>query len=432
VAEVELRNVTKIFDDGTVAVDALSMAVGSGEFIVLLGPSGCGKTTVLRLIAGLDEPTSGDILLDGQSVLSLSPAARKIAMVFQNLALYPSMSVSENIQFPLWTKGVEAADREEQAGRIAAALGLSDVLDRRPSTLSGGQRQQAAMGRAAVRQPELLLLDEPLSNIDARTRELRRTEITDMSRMLGVTTIYVTHNQTEALTMADRLVILRAGVVQDIGTPAAIYARPATVYVASFVGSPPMALLEATVAAPTGGSAADEVDLRLGDQTIRLPWDDPRHAAVARFHGRQIVVGLRAEALAPAAADATGITLDGRISRFEHQGHQSIAYLDIGATALVPGDGSPRPAPPVEAEPVRRRRAGLLGRFRRQADETAAPAPAPPPEPTGIGSLRRRTAELAVRMQAYPDFGLDDRLTVTVSATGLHLFDPSGNRIAST
>jgi len=228
VATVALKDVTKVFGDGTVAVDNVSLDVGDGEFMVLLGPSGCGKSTVLRMVAGLEDPTNGAILLDGELANELSPRDRRIAMVFQDFALYPHMNVGDNIGFPLRLSGVDPDHRSERVADVASALGIGDVLARRPGQLSGGQRQRVAMGRAIVRRPGLFLMDEPLSNLDSGLRAELRAEISGLTRELGVTTLYVTHDQAEALTMADRVAIMRKGVLQDVGTPTQVYGRPAT------------------------------------------------------------------------------------------------------------------------------------------------------------------------------------------------------------
>src|SRR5690242_7036883 len=294
--------------------------------MVLLGPSGCGKSTVLRMVAGLEDPSSGAIVLDGELANDLPPRDRKIAMVFQDFALYPHMSVGDNIGFPLRLSGVDPEPRAERVADVAAALGIGDVLARRPAQLSGGQRQRVAMGRAIVRRPGLFLMDEPLSNLDSGLRAELRTEITGLTRELGVTTMYVTHDQAEALTMADRVAIMRKGVLQDVGTPTEVYGRPATLYVAAFLGAPRMNLLEASVFV----HLERYIELNFGEQALYLPWNDIRARAVAHYHGERIVVGMRAEALTPVSPDVQGDVLRGRIRYLEHHGHESLAFLDIG------------------------------------------------------------------------------------------------------
>ena len=287
---------------------------------------------------------------------------------------------------------MEPAPRGERVGDVASALGIGDVLGRKPSQLSGGQRQRVAMGRAIVRRPGLFLMDEPLSNLDSGLRAELRAEISGLTRELGVTTIYVTHDQAEALTMADRVAIMRKGVLQDVGTPTQVYGRPATLYVAAFLGSPRMNLLEASVYVHLDRY----VTLNLGDQSLYLPWDDIRSRAVAHYHGERIIVGMRAEALTPVAPDTQGDVLQGRIRYLEHHGHESLAFLDIGATAIMvdemggPGGvGRERPARPAPIRPGHaaadrpgRRGAGHAPDRRGQPDQRAQ-RPGPPPPPPG-------------------------------------------------
>src|SRR5689334_24509275 len=325
--------------------------------MVLLGPSGCGKSTLLRMIAGLEDPTTGAIMLDGELANELPPRERGVAMVFQDFALYPHMSVGDNIGFPLRLSGVDANPRGEQVAEVASALGIGDVLARKPAQLSGGQRQRVAMGRAIVRRPKLFLMDEPLSNLDSGLRAELRAEISGLVRELGVTTVYVTHDQAEALTMADRVAILRRGVLQDVGTPTQVYGRPATLYVAAFLGAPRMNLLEAQVYVHLDRHIA----LHMGEQTLHLPWNDIRARAVAHYHGERIVVGMRAEALTPVPIDTEGDVPRGRIRYLEHHGHESLAFLDIGAYAVVVDDIGGN-APEVSAARGLRRFSNLVKR----------------------------------------------------------------------
>ncbi|GIJ76106.1 multiple sugar transport system ATP-binding protein [Micromonospora phaseoli] len=429
VTTVALKDVTKVFRDGTVAVDRINLDVNDGEFMVLLGPSGCGKSTVLRMVAGLEDPTSGAVMLNGELANELPPRDRKIAMVFQDFALYPHMSVNDNIAFPLKLAGVEPTPRGERVTDVASALGIGDVLARRPSQLSGGQRQRVAMGRAIVRRPGLFLMDEPLSNLDSGLRAELRAEISGLTRELGVTTIYVTHDQAEALTMADRVAIMRKGVLQDVGTPTQVYGRPATLYVAAFLGSPRMNLLEASVYVHLDRY----VTLTLGEQALYLPWDDIRSRAVAHYHGERIVVGMRAEALTPVAPDTQGDVLQGRIRYLEHHGHESLAFLDIGATAIMVDDiGAPVDA---ETEPGQRglRRFGqVMQRITGRA--TSEPtAPAVNGNRTSVlndpGRHHRRPAELAVRLAPYPAVSAGHPLAINVRMDALHFFDERGDRI---
>jgi multiple sugar transport system ATP-binding protein len=421
VSTVGLRDVSKVFPDGTVAVDHVSLDVGAGEFMVLLGPSGCGKSTILRMIAGLEEPTGGTVVIDGEPADDLSPRERGVAMVFQDFALYPHMSVEGNIGFPLKVSGLQPAVRDDQVNEVASALGIGDVLGRRPKHLSGGQRQRVAMGRAIVRRPKLFLMDEPLSNLDSQLRAELRAEISGLVRELGVTCVYVTHDQAEALTMADRVAILRRGVLQDVGTPTQVYGRPATLYVAAFLGSPRMNLLEATVNVVLDRYVA----LRLGDQELHLPWQDLRARAVAHYHGERIVIGVRAEALTPVPADAPGEVLRGRIRHLEHHGHESLAFLDVGATAFVVDEvGAPTTSTSVAT--------GGLRRFMHRLSGTNGSRPVDPLEPHANGAAgrhHRRPAELAVRLAPYPAVGPGHPLAVAVRVDALHFFEEQGKRI---
>ena len=426
---VLLKDVTKIWPDGTVAVDNVSLEVNDGEFMVLLGPSGCGKSTILRMIAGLEDPSEGDILLNGEPVLETPPRDRSIAMVFQDFALYPHMTVSDNIGFPLRLSGVDAAPRLERVGDVAAALGIADTLARKPNQLSGGQRQRVAMGRAIVRRPGLFLMDEPLSNLDSGLRAELRAEITSLTRELGVTTMYVTHDQAEALTMADRVAIMRKGVLQDVGTPTEVYGRPATLYVAAFLGAPRMNLLEASVYVHLDRYIA----LKLGEQSLFLPWNDIRARAVAHYHGERIVVGMRAEALTPVAPDFQGDVLHGRIRYLEHHGHESLAFLDVGATAIVVDELSGKTAPtPRPATSALKRVGGALQRLA-GVRSTPAAVQAGDSDRSSVlhdpGRHHRRPAELAVRLAPYPAISPGHPLAVAVRMDALHFFDERGYRI---
>ncbi|MGC5333708.1 ABC transporter ATP-binding protein [Micromonospora sp. DT62] len=425
---VALKDVTKVFRDGTLAVDSVNLDVNDGEFMVLLGPSGCGKSTVLRMVAGLEDPTSGAVMLDGELANDLPPRDRKIAMVFQDFALYPHMTVGDNIAFPLKLAGLEPEPRGERVTDVASALGIGDVLGRKPSQLSGGQRQRVAMGRAIVRRPGLFLMDEPLSNLDSGLRAELRAEISGLTRELGVTTIYVTHDQAEALTMADRVAIMRKGVLQDVGTPTQVYGRPATLYVAAFLGSPRMNLLEASVYVHLDRY----VTLTLGDQALHLPWDDIRSRAVAHYHGERIVVGMRAEALTPVAPDTQGAVLHGRIRYLEHHGHESLAFLDIGATAIVVDEMGTRTEEAPTGQRGLRRFGQVMQRLTGRATEEEAAAPVATTRTSVLndpGRHHRRPAELAVRLAPYPGIAAGHPLAVSVRMDALHFFDERGDRI---
>ncbi len=279
-ADVVLADVTKIFGDSVAAVDGLSLAVADGEFMVLVGPSGCGKSTVLRLVAGLEEVTAGEISIGGRTVTDLPPKDRDVAMVFQNYALYPHMTVQENLGFGLrlrHTPKDEAMRRVEETARI---LELDALLERKPAALSGGQRQRVAMGRAMVREPKAFLMDEPLSNLDAKLRVQMRTELIRIRDRLRTTTIYVTHDQVEAMTLGDRVAVLKDGRLQQLDTPQALFATPSNLFVAAFIGSPSMNLVEATVG-----------DSEISFAGVRLPL--PGRAALGAYRGRTVILGIR-------------------------------------------------------------------------------------------------------------------------------------------
>jgi sn-glycerol 3-phosphate transport system ATP-binding protein len=246
-AQVSLNNIRKIYPNGNEAVEPLSFNIADGEFVVLVGPSGCGKSTLLRMVAGLEDISEGTLSIGDRNVNHVDPAERDIAMVFQNYALYPHMTVRKNIGYGLKNRKIPTAEIEKKVQEAAKMLNLTEYLERKPSQLSGGQRQRVAMGRAVVRDPALFLFDEPLSNLDAKLRHQMRIEIKALQRRLGVTSIYVTHDQVEAMTMADRIIVLNAGRIEQIGTPAEIYHRPASTFVASFMGAPPMNLIEAQI-----------------------------------------------------------------------------------------------------------------------------------------------------------------------------------------
>ncbi|SCL37278.1 multiple sugar transport system ATP-binding protein [Micromonospora pallida] len=429
-ATVALKDVSKVFPNGTLAVDNVNLDVNDGEFMVLLGPSGCGKSTVLRMVAGLEDPTSGAVMIDGEYANDLTPRDRGIAMVFQDFALYPHMTVENNIGFPLKLAGMESTPREERVANVAGALGIGDVLGRRPSQLSGGQRQRVAMGRAIVRRPRLFLMDEPLSNLDSGLRAELRAEISGLTRELGVTTLYVTHDQAEALTMADRVAIMRKGVLQDVGTPTQVYGRPATLYVAAFLGSPKMNLLEASVYVHLDRYVA----LNLGEQSLYLPWDDIRSRTVAHYHGERIVVGMRAEALTPVAPDAPGDVLQGRIRFLEHHGHESLAFLDVGATAVVVDEmGGPVGDTGTGSRGLRRGLGHVVQRLTGRSGEALPEEPVRRDNRTSVlgepGRHHRRPAELSVRLAPYPGVTAGQPLAVSVRMDAVHFFDERGDRI---
>ena len=290
-AEITLESLSKVYPDGTQAVTDLRLDVASGEFVVFVGPSGCGKTTALRMIAGLESITSGNVRLDGAVINDLPPKDRDIAMVFQNYALYPHMDAAKNMGFALRMRGLPKEEIDSRVREVARVLGLTDSLHKKPRTLSGGQRQRVAMGRAIVRNPQAFLMDEPLSNLDAKLRVEMRAEIARIQRDLGVTTIYVTHDQTEALTMGDRVAVMRGGLLQQIADPKELYDRPKNLFVAEFIGSPAMNLVVADVERADG-----DVWVAFGPHRLRLaPATLERHPGLSAYEGRQVVLGIRPE-----------------------------------------------------------------------------------------------------------------------------------------
>ncbi len=290
-AEIALETLTKIYPDGTKAVAALDLEIADGEFVVLVGPSGCGKTTALRMVAGLEDVTDGTVRIGDRVVNDLPPKDRDIAMVFQNYALYPHMSAYDNIAFGLKMREVPRGVIMQRVRDAARVLGIDEVLKKKPRTLSGGQRQRVAMGRSIVREPLAFLMDEPLSNLDAKLRVQMRAEILRLQRDLGVTTIYVTHDQTEAMTMGDRVAVMKKGVLQQVDVPQVLYDRPANLFVAGFIGAPAMNMVEAELGRSDGALVA-----RLGGRDLRIDDQVPaERPALARFEGRKVVMGMRPE-----------------------------------------------------------------------------------------------------------------------------------------
>jgi multiple sugar transport system ATP-binding protein len=315
---ITLESVTKHFPGGVVAVNELSLEVEPGEFLVLVGPSGCGKTTALRMVAGLEPVTSGQIRISDRVVTRLPPRDRDIAMVFQNYALYAHMSVRGNMAFGLKMARMPKQEIRRRVDEAATMLGLVDLLDRKPKQLSGGQRQRVAMGRAIVREPAAFLMDEPLSNLDAKLRVEMRGEIIRVQRRIAAPTLYVTHDQTEAMTMGDRVAILRDGVLQQLGTPDEIYDRPVNLFVAGFIGSPSMNLIAARLdgTATTFGSSRLELPARVLE----------RRPGLAAYAGRDVVLGIRPEDFAASGEGALQLTTN----RVESLGSELVAYLDSG------------------------------------------------------------------------------------------------------
>ena len=389
-ASITLSGITKAFEDGTLAVDSLDLHVADGEFMVLVGPSGCGKTTSLRMVAGLEDPTSGEIRIGDRLVNDLPSRSRDIAMVFQNYALYPHMSIAENLAFGLRMQGLGKHDRRERAEEVAEVLAISELLDRRPKQLSGGQRPRVAMGRAIVREPSAFLMDEPLSNLDARLRVQMRAEIARIQRRLGTTTLYVTHDQIEAMTMADRVAVMNRGLLQQVATPADMYDLPNNLFVAGFIGTPAMNLFKATIVPNDSGLA-----LQLGSQTL----DIGRRLGLHVWTGRELVVGIRAEDIedaSKAAAVPAGRRLRAEVDLVEHLGSDLLVHATIDA-------------PSASSLQLR------------DAAEDALPL-----------DESSRSGRLVARCNPRSNIAAGDTVELAVDVEHIHLFDPSdGARIAA-
>ncbi len=322
-AEVTFSHLNKRFADGTQAISDLSLTINDGELLVLLGPSGCGKSTLLRMLAGLESPTGGEIRIDDKLVNDLSPQQRNIAMVFQNYALYPHMSVAKNLAFPLKMQRLPRSEIERRVRAVAQRLSLVELLGKQPKALSGGQRQRVAMGRALVREPKVFLMDEPLSNLDAELRLQIRQDIARLQRDTGITTLYVTHDQVEAMTLGQRIVVLKQGELQQLGTAHDLYARPANTFVAGFIGSPGMNLFAATLRSDEQGCV-----LMIGDRSLVLRGGIYAERVLSSLAGMTLQAGVRPEALRLIGADeedifASSVTLSG----VERLGHEVIVHF---------------------------------------------------------------------------------------------------------
>jgi multiple sugar transport system ATP-binding protein len=387
-ASVTFAEVTKLFD-GVAAVKELSLEVGDGEFMVLVGPSGCGKTTALRMVAGLEEITAGEILIGDRVVNDVDPRGRDVAMVFQNYALYPHMTVFENIAFGLRARGAPKAEIRSHVERVGKALGLGELLQRKPRQLSGGQRQRVAMGRAIVRDPRVFLMDEPLSNLDARLRVQMRAEVARVQRDLGVTTIYVTHDQVEAMTMGDRVAVMRGGVLQQTGQPQSVFDHPANLFVASFIGSPPMNLVQGRLE-----ERGDALAVNIGEQEIVVPSDVAvGRRGLSRYVGRAVGLGIRPEHLRDATGESTA-RLRGTVRATEALGSELLVHFDVEAA-------------PVLTEEVR---------------EVAGDVDAAALERLESEALERRTVLIA-RLEAQPSPSIDATIEIGVDTRRLHFFD---------
>ncbi len=327
-AAIQMEQVSKVYPNGYQAVTQVDLDVADGEFMVLVGPSGCGKTTLLRMVAGLEDISSGVLRIADKVVNELSPKERDIAMVFQNYALYPHMTVRDNIGFALKLRKMSKEDIDRKVKDAAQILGLTEWLDRKPGQLSGGQRQRVAMGRAIVREPSVFLMDEPLSNLDAKLRVQMRAEVSRIQRRLAVATVYVTHDQVEAMTMGDRVAVMRSGVMQQCADPQTLYDHPNNIFVGAFIGSPAMNLYECVV-----GEAARS--LKIGSQTIELPDQvSVAHPGLAAYGGRTVVVGLRPEHL-PAHDGAAGPILEGDVDLVEALGSELLVHFTLDAKRVM-------------------------------------------------------------------------------------------------
>ncbi|HYU93036.1 MAG TPA: sn-glycerol-3-phosphate ABC transporter ATP-binding protein UgpC [Actinomycetota bacterium] len=336
-AGIELEDVGKVYPDGTRAVSDIDLDIRDGEFMVLVGPSGCGKTTALRMVAGLEEISEGTVRIGDRVVNDLPARDRDIAMVFQNYALYPHMSVYDNMAFGLKLRKVSKVEIDRRVMEAASILGLEDFLKRRPRALSGGQRQRVAMGRAIVREPQAFLMDEPLSNLDAKLRVQMRSEIAKIQRDLGTTTIYVTHDQVEAMTMGDRVAVMRKGLLQQVDPPQVLYDHPLNLFVGGFIGSPAMNMVEGSLARSDGAMLVEfgGFQLRVDDQALRA------RPALSRFEGKRVVVGLRPESMEDASL-VPGAPADRRIQALvdlrEALGSQIVIHFTVDAPLVLTED----------------------------------------------------------------------------------------------
>ena len=387
-AEIRLDHLSKRFANGFEAVKDLSLEIGEAELLVLVGPSGCGKTTALRMVAGLEDISAGDLYIGGTRVNDVPEKDRDIAMVFQNYALYPHMTVAQNIAFSLKLQRRPKDEIRRRVDETAHLLGLEDFLDRRPKQLSGGQRQRVAMGRAIIREPVAFLMDEPLSNLDAQLRVHMRGEIEALQKRLGVTTLYVTHDQIEAMTMGDRVAVLRAGELQQVGTPIEVYDRPANLFVAGFMGSPPMNLARGSIESENGGLV-----VKAGRATLPIPAEIVRERALDAWAGRSVVVGIRPEdieGLREDGATAGVARLEVAIDRVEALGASLLGFFTVGA-------------PPATSEAVAEATGGGL-------EEVAL--------------ITREGTPFCATFEPRSAIRVGDRVEVTVDVRHLHFFDP--------
>jgi multiple sugar transport system ATP-binding protein len=390
VAEIGLEKVTKVYADGTKAVSALDLEIADGEFVVFVGPSGCGKTTALRMIAGLEPITDGSVRIGDEVVNTLPPKDRDVAMVFQNYALYPHMSAYDNMAFALKMRGIQKAEIERRVTSAADTLGLSEVLKKKPRTLSGGQRQRVAMGRAIVREPQAFLMDEPLSNLDAKLRVEMRAEIQRIQRDLRVTTIYVTHDQVEAMTMGDRVCVMRGGLLQQAASPHELYERPANLFVAEFIGSPAMNLVQSELETQNGG-----IEARLRSTSLTVPASvTEARPGLAAFAGKRVILGIRPEDLddASLARFEASAVLPVQVDIREDMGAEVYAHFRVDAD-------------PVESEEV----------LEAMEEEDV---------PGAVRERMRGGVPFVARLERTTRAREGDRLEVAVDTSRLHFFDP--------
>ncbi len=332
-ATVKLKNVTKRFDNGVVAVNGFNLDIEDREFIILVGPSGCGKTTTLRMIAGLEEITEGEIYIGDKLVNDVQPKDRDIAMVFQSYALYPHMTVFDNMAFGLKLRKFSKEDIRKRVHEAAKILEIEHLLDRKPRALSGGQKQRVALGRAIVREPKVFLLDEPLSNLDAKLRVQMRTELTRLFQKLQTTFIYVTHDQVEAMTMGTRIVVLKDGIIQQVDAPQVLYERPNNMFVAGFIGTPPMNFIDATIE-----RRGDEIHLLFGSHDIKLPEGKAKKLDAAEHDGRKVVIGIRPEDIHDEAMYIESMPdslVNAEVSVVEALGAETLLYVTVDGIDVV-------------------------------------------------------------------------------------------------
>src|SRR5690554_1093673 len=327
-ATVQLKNITKIYDGGVKAVDSVNIDIEDRQFVVLVGPSGCGKSTTLRMVAGLEDITSGELYIDGKLVNDVPPKDRDIAMVFQNYALYPHMTVYDNMAFGLKIRKFPKEEIDQRVREAAKMLEIEELLERKPKALSGGQRQRVAVGRAIVRQPKVFLFDEPLSNLDAKLRVQMRAEISSLHNRLKATMIYVTHDQVEALTMADVIVVMKFGIIMQIGGPLELYNEPANKFVAGFIGSPPMNFLEVTV-------EADGSDIYANEGTFRLKVNAAQKKYLTPYVGKMVTFGIRPEDVTFSNTPVDGETIDGTVNVVEPLGSETHVYIATSKSQVI-------------------------------------------------------------------------------------------------